>query len=61
LTEADIPHRTKLATLILENFRKEYQLMVAEIAGSLGRVAFTSDIWSRQNLQSYMAVTAHYL
>lgn len=27
---------------------------------SLGRVSITSDIWSRQNLESYMAVTAHY-
>lgn len=29
----------------------------------MGRVAFTSDVWSpsRQNLESYMAITAHFL
>jgi len=32
----------------------------SDLQNSLGRVSFTSDIWSRQNLESYMAVTAHY-
>lgn len=27
---------------------------------SLGRVSATDDIWSRQNLESYMGVTIHY-
>jgi len=30
------------------------------LKNSLGHVSFTSDIWSQQNLKSYMAVTAHY-
>lgn len=30
------------------------------VQNSLGRVSFTSDIWSRQNLEGYMAITAHY-
>ncbi|TEB26684.1 hypothetical protein FA13DRAFT_1608436, partial [Coprinellus micaceus] len=61
LDDTDIPHRTKVAQLITEAFAREYQKMVQEITTSIGRVAFTSDIWSRRNLQSYMAVTAHYL
>ncbi|TEB26169.1 hypothetical protein FA13DRAFT_1586269, partial [Coprinellus micaceus] len=61
LDNSDIPHRTRLAQLIVQSFAKEYQNMVDEIAASLGRVSFTSDIWSRHNLQSYMAVTAHYI
>lgn len=27
---------------------------------ALGRVSFTSDIWSRKNLEGYMGVTAHF-
>ena len=28
---------------------------------SAGRISFTSDVWSRTDLSSFMAVTAHYL
>ncbi|KAL1732077.1 hypothetical protein EV714DRAFT_190131, partial [Schizophyllum commune] len=28
---------------------------------AMGRISFTLDIWSRGNLQPYMAVTAHYM
>ncbi|KAF5332789.1 hypothetical protein D9611_005171 [Ephemerocybe angulata] len=61
LEESDLPHRTKVAQLVTESFAREYKNMVNDISNSLGRVAFTSDIWSRNNLQSYMAITAHYL
>lgn len=30
------------------------------IQNSLGRISITSDIWSRGNLEPYMAITAHY-
>ncbi|KIY46809.1 hypothetical protein FISHEDRAFT_13473, partial [Fistulina hepatica ATCC 64428] len=59
--DSDIPHRTKVADLIIERFQAEYQKMIDEIKNSVGRVSFTSDIWSRQNLESYMAITAHYI
>jgi hypothetical protein len=77
LEDSDIPHRTKLGELITARFKLEYANMVQDIAvcpclcqccvelmsfqNSLGRVSFTSDIWSRQNLESYMAITAHYM
>lgn len=35
--------------------------MLERVKDSVGRVSFTSDIWSAQNLQSYMAITAHYI
>jgi len=31
-----------------------------DIEGSLGRVSFTSDIWSDPNLTSFLAITAHF-
>ncbi|KAJ7039415.1 hypothetical protein C8F04DRAFT_926993, partial [Mycena alexandri] len=60
LDDRDIPHRTKLSELISERFKCEWARMVDEIKNSLGRVSATDDIWSRQNLESYMAVTVHY-
>jgi hypothetical protein len=36
------------------------RLLIITCQNSLGRISFTSDIWSRQNLEGYMAVTAHY-
>ncbi|KAF8164541.1 hypothetical protein BJ912DRAFT_830308, partial [Pholiota molesta] len=59
--EKDLPHRSKLSELITVAFQREYKAMLLDIENALGRVSFTSDIWSRQNMESYMAITAHYL
>ncbi|KAI5822238.1 hypothetical protein K523DRAFT_257314, partial [Schizophyllum commune Tattone D] len=61
LSDRDIPHRTKLAELMLKRFKTKHEEIRTDIATSLGRVAFTTDIWSRVNLEGYMAVTAHYI
>ncbi|TRM55130.1 hypothetical protein BD626DRAFT_371953, partial [Schizophyllum amplum] len=61
LTDKDIPHRTMLTDMILLRFREKYDIMVSEIQNSLGRVSFTADAWSRGNLESYLAITAHYV
>ncbi|KIJ06348.1 hypothetical protein PAXINDRAFT_26351, partial [Paxillus involutus ATCC 200175] len=60
LRDQDIPHRTKLTQLIEERYKIEYVAMVQEIQNSLGRVSFTSDLWSNQTIKGFMAVTAHY-
>ncbi|KAL1672873.1 hypothetical protein EV122DRAFT_199086, partial [Schizophyllum commune] len=59
--DQDLPHRTKLAELVLQRFKMKYEEIRLDITTSLSRVAFTTDIWSRQNLEGYMAVTAHYI
>ncbi|KAJ7190456.1 hypothetical protein GGX14DRAFT_331543, partial [Mycena pura] len=56
LEDSDIPHRTKMTEIICNRFRVEYELM-----NSLGRVSFTHDVWSRVNLDSHLAITAHYI
>ncbi len=61
ISEKDLPHRSKLTDLIFESFQKEYAAMLERIRNSIGRVSFTSDIWSAVDLQSYMAITAHYM
>ncbi|KII82782.1 hypothetical protein PLICRDRAFT_73001, partial [Plicaturopsis crispa FD-325 SS-3] len=61
LGEGDIPHRTQLTKLIFESYEREHKAMVEDIKCSLGRVSFTSDMWSAPNtMASYMAITAHY-
>ncbi|KAJ3804375.1 hypothetical protein F5876DRAFT_21028, partial [Lentinula aff. lateritia] len=61
LDESDIPHHTKLSELIDEHFKVEYHKIIDEIHNSLGRLAITGDIWSRVNLEGYLAITITYL
>ncbi|KAF8831071.1 hypothetical protein HHX47_DHR1000060 [Lentinula edodes] len=61
LEESDIPHRTKLSELIDKRFKSEYNKVIDEIRNSLGRLAITGDIWSRINLEGYLAITISYL
>ncbi|KAJ7482847.1 hypothetical protein B0H11DRAFT_1807231, partial [Mycena galericulata] len=61
LEDEDIPHRTKLSQLIASRFHTEYTKMINEIQNSVGRVATTDDIWTRQNLDSHLAITGHYI
>ncbi|KAF8157518.1 hypothetical protein BJ912DRAFT_798322, partial [Pholiota molesta] len=61
LADSDIPHRTTITKLIIGNFQREYQNILNKIQSSEGRVSFTSDVWSRNDLSAFMAVTAHYL
>lgn len=38
-----------------------YPFNLFSLKCSLGRVATTADVWSRENLDSHLGVTAHYL
>ncbi|KAJ7703836.1 hypothetical protein B0H14DRAFT_3903685 [Mycena olivaceomarginata] len=61
LEDDDIPHRTKMAELITERFKVEYQKMIHKIQNAISRISYTDDIWSRKNLDSHLAITAHYI
>ncbi|KAJ7244799.1 hypothetical protein B0H12DRAFT_961455, partial [Mycena haematopus] len=61
LDDDDIPHRTKMAQIITERFKIEYQKMIYEIQNAISRISYTDDIWTRKNLDSHLAITAHYL
>lgn len=60
LRENDLPHRTALTKLIYETYREEYEELKNDLQHALGRVSFTSDIWSDPNLAAFMAMTSHY-
>ncbi|KAH9160557.1 hypothetical protein EDB89DRAFT_1804936, partial [Lactarius sanguifluus] len=57
INEKDLPHRTKLTELVFAAYEQEHQ----HLKKSLGRVSFSSDLWSDPNLVSFMALTSHFL
>ena len=56
----DFSRRTALTDRIYRQYLDAYDALVKEIEGSLGRVSFTSDIWSDSQLASFLAMTAHW-
>ncbi|OJT05329.1 hypothetical protein TRAPUB_3770 [Trametes pubescens] len=61
LRDEDIPHRTKLRELIRTAHKKHRIEVQVEMAGALGRISFTADLWTDPILRAFMAVTAHYI
>ncbi|KAH7903782.1 hypothetical protein BJ138DRAFT_987404, partial [Hygrophoropsis aurantiaca] len=61
LRNSDIPHRTKLRELILDAWRKYFTALKRDLANAAGRVSFTTDIWSDDNLRPFLAMTAHWI
>ncbi|THH23039.1 hypothetical protein EUX98_g8138 [Antrodiella citrinella] len=47
--------------LILHQFQVGYAHLKDEIAASLGKISFTTDIWSSLNRTPYLALTGHWL
>ncbi|ESK92971.1 hat family dimerization domain-containing protein [Moniliophthora roreri MCA 2997] len=50
-----------MCKIIMQHYKIEYNNMINEIRNSLGRMSFTSDVWSRQTMSSHMAVTTHWM
>ncbi|KIM87796.1 hypothetical protein PILCRDRAFT_85650 [Piloderma croceum F 1598] len=61
LKETMVPHRTKLRELIIQAWRRYFQILKHNLVNAIGHVSFTMDIWSDQNRRSYLALTAHWI
>ncbi|KAH9946450.1 hypothetical protein B0H21DRAFT_676010, partial [Amylocystis lapponica] len=61
LDDKDIPHRSKITKLIEDRYNAEKAILATEAQNALGRVSFTSDVWSDQQLRGFMAITVHYV
>ncbi|KAF8999809.1 hypothetical protein BDQ17DRAFT_1187884, partial [Cyathus striatus] len=59
LDDDELVHRTKLRTDILLEQKKVFTKLREDLLHALGRVSFTTDLWSDPILRSFMAVTAH--
>ncbi|KAG1789048.1 uncharacterized protein HD556DRAFT_1191472, partial [Suillus plorans] len=61
IQDKNLPHCTKLTEMILNEFRTEYCKIKDDLKNSLGCISHTTDLWSDQNLDSFMALTAHFM
>ncbi|KAG2059652.1 hypothetical protein BDR06DRAFT_828695, partial [Suillus hirtellus] len=57
----DLPHRTKITQMVLDEYRKEYNKTKVDLKNALGCISMTMDLWSDPNHDSYMAVTAYFI
>jgi hypothetical protein len=60
ISDKDLPHQTSLTNMIYREHVEDYRKLICEIKSALGRVSFTSDIWSDPNLTSFLAITCHF-
>ncbi|KAH6902448.1 hypothetical protein BKA70DRAFT_1113001, partial [Coprinopsis sp. MPI-PUGE-AT-0042] len=61
ITDKDLPHRTAMTKMILDEHKRELERLREELHNAVGRISYTLDLWSDQNRSSFMAVTAHYI
>ena len=61
IEEKDLPHRTKMTSLILDEFKKERNKFAQDMRKAEGRISYTTDLSSDLNLDSFMAIMAHYM
>ncbi|KIK87433.1 hypothetical protein PAXRUDRAFT_92123, partial [Paxillus rubicundulus Ve08.2h10] len=60
VSNKDLPHCTKLTEMIFQEYIKEHGALKEGFKNSLGRISFTADVWSDQNLIAYLAPTLHF-
>ncbi|PCH38908.1 hypothetical protein WOLCODRAFT_33260, partial [Wolfiporia cocos MD-104 SS10] len=60
LDNSDIPHRTKLKQLLTARFSELQESIASDAQNALGRVSFTSDLWTDHQLRGFMAITLHF-
>ncbi|KAI0245391.1 hypothetical protein BJV78DRAFT_1103733, partial [Lactifluus subvellereus] len=61
LTDSDIPHRTLLRQCVIQRWVNEHVEINERLSCAIGNVSFTTDLWSNDNLRSFMALTAHWV
>ncbi|TFK17490.1 hypothetical protein FA15DRAFT_553137, partial [Coprinopsis marcescibilis] len=60
LQDSDIPHQTSVHSRIGKMYESHLEELQSELKKAVGKVSFTTDIWTDPNLASFMAVTAHW-
>ncbi|KAI5991329.1 hypothetical protein EDC04DRAFT_2911606 [Pisolithus marmoratus] len=61
LWDTDIPHHTKTHKLVLQCWQEHFMQLRVELKRAIGAISFTADIWSADKLNSYLAMTAHWI
>ncbi|TBU21270.1 hypothetical protein BD311DRAFT_607170, partial [Dichomitus squalens] len=60
LEDKDIPHRTHMHALIVDEYEHEIENLRSALKSTDARVSFTCDMWTCKILHGYMAVTVHF-
>ncbi|KAF9002794.1 hypothetical protein BDQ17DRAFT_1425750 [Cyathus striatus] len=61
LTDEEFIHHKKLCTEILLEQKRAFDKLKIDLHKAEGCISFTTDLWSDPLLQSFMAITAHFL
>ncbi|KAF8902953.1 hypothetical protein CPB84DRAFT_1665503, partial [Gymnopilus junonius] len=61
INDKDLPHCTKMMEMIIQAYKKQIQATIGELKCSEGRISFTTDLWTDPVLDSFMAVTTHWM
>ncbi len=60
-TAIEIPDRTKLSTMTVDLNTKVCETVKLRLAKEMKWYCITTDIWTSRNVESFMAITIHYL
>ncbi|TFY54786.1 hypothetical protein EVJ58_g8652, partial [Rhodofomes roseus] len=61
MKQEDIPHRTKMTSLVQAAFEEHYKELKVELKGAVGNISFTADVWDSGKRQAFLAITAHWV
>ncbi|KAF5332393.1 hypothetical protein D9758_017371 [Tetrapyrgos nigripes] len=61
LNDSDIPHRHKIRNWIMELWEEHLDNLMQEFEHALGKISFTSDMWTNSNMMPFLAVIVHWI
>ncbi|TFY55049.1 hypothetical protein EVJ58_g8494 [Rhodofomes roseus] len=61
MKQEDIPHCTKMMSLVQAAFEEHYKELKVELKGAVGNISFTADVWDSSKRQAFLAITAHWV
>ncbi|KAF5333840.1 hypothetical protein D9758_017432 [Tetrapyrgos nigripes] len=61
LNDSDIRHHHEIRMRIMELWDEHLDNLTLEFEKALGKISFTSDMWTNSNMMPFLAVTAHWI
>ncbi|KAJ7833431.1 hypothetical protein B0H14DRAFT_3142591, partial [Mycena olivaceomarginata] len=61
LKDSDIPHPIKIRKRVIEIWDEHLNTLQEEMAGAIGMISTTMDLWSDRQKTPFMAITGHWL
>lgn len=61
LSTRDIPSRTTIHNYVTHRYATARDALKTQLQAALGRISFTTDLWTHSTTKSFMAVTLHWI